>query len=197
MLLIPILAKVLLLSSERANLRSQLQCWEPHSAQPQMDFSPPLPPHPRLRLNTTQIATLNQTIQRDAIAQAYFRGLLKIGESLLRQPTVICSKGVDMLGLARTVLNREYSLGLLWRLTGDTRFARRVIRELLQVTTNCSNWDPFGLVLAEMTHAVGIGFDWLYDYLSASQRAAIIDGVMQLGFNEALVQYAHKVWFIT
>ena len=41
-----------------------------------------------------------------------------------------------------------------------------------------------------MTHAVGIGFDWLYHYLSESQRATIVAGVTRLGFDEALTQYA-------
>jgi len=49
----------------------------------------------------------------------------------------------------------RYNLGLLWRLTGDGRFAERATRELLHVTTRCTTWDPWGLALAEMTHAVG------------------------------------------
>ena len=188
MLLVTITVFVLL-----SNSNLHLQCWEPHSAESSPGFTSALPPHPRLRVNDAHLAALNQTIHRDATAQAYFRGLVEVGESLLQQPIIDCGKGADMLGAARTVLNREYSLGLLWRLTGDIRFAQRAVDELLQATTNCSNWDPFGLVLAEMTHAVGIGFDWLHDYLSASQRAMIVDGVTRLGFNEALVQYAHKV----
>ena len=78
-----------------------------------------------------------------------------------------------LLGSARAVLTLEYSLALLWRLTGDGRFAHRAAQELLHVTTACATWDPFGLVLAEMTHAVGIGFDWLYHYLSPEQRRVL------------------------
>ena len=172
---------------------SNLHCWEPHSAESLPAFDTALPPHPRLRVNNIHLEALNQTIHRDATAQAYFTGLVEVGESLLLQPVIDCGKGADMLGAARTVLSREYSLGLLWRLTGDIRFAQRAADELLHATTNCSSWDPFGLVLAEMSHAVGIGFDWLYEYLSVSQRAMIVAGVTRLGFNEALVQYARKV----
>ena len=190
-----VLATVLLFASGRPNFNSHLQCWEPNPPEQFVNDLAILPPHPRLRLNDSRIAVLNQTINQDATAQAYFRGLVQVGESLLGTKVVNCSKGADMLGVARTVLSREYNLGLLWRLTGDTRFASRAVDELLQVTTNCSSWDPFGLVLAEMTHAVAIGFDWLYDYLSASQKNTIITGVTRLGFNEALVQYADKVFW--
>lgn len=50
-----------------------------------------------------------------------------------------------------TTLTIQYNLGLLWRLTGDKRYAARAAAELLHVTTVCTTWDPYGLVLAEMT----------------------------------------------
>ena len=130
-----------------------LKCWEPNVpnrsivAQQQW-LSYTLPPHPRLRLNDTQLDQLNRTIQSDATAKAYFDGLHDAGSAMLSEPVVVCSG--DLLGAARTVLGREYTLGLLWRLTGDNRFAERAVAEMLHVTTNCSTWDPFGLVLAEM-----------------------------------------------
>ena len=52
-----------------------------------------------------------------------------------------------------------------------------------------------GLVLAEMTHAVGIGFDWLYHYLTPLQRQTIVAGVTRLGFGEALAQYTKHVFW--
>jgi hypothetical protein len=43
--------------------------------------------------------------------------------------------------------------------------------------------------MLHQTHAVGIGFDWLYKYLTPTQRATIVSGVAVLGFEEALDQY--------
>jgi hypothetical protein len=90
----------------------------------------------------------------------------------------------------------QYSLGLLWRLTGDERFAARATQELLYVSTNCTDWDPnFGLNLAEMTHAVGIGFDWFFHYLTPEQRRTIVGSINRFGFGDALVQYKkHAFW---
>lgn len=95
---------------------------------------------------------------------------------------------------ARTTLTREYNLGLLWRLTGDDRFAARAVRELLHAATDCTTWDPAGLILGEMVHAVAIGYDWLYHYLSPAQRQTIVAGVARLGFDEAVAQYPHAFW---
>lgn len=83
-----------------------------------------------------------------------------------------------------------YSLGLLYRVTGDDRYAARLRDELLHVSSsNCSQWDPFGLVLSEMTHAVAIGYDWLYDTLSSNDKEQIVAAVIQRGFKEALKDY--------
>lgn len=41
-----------------------------------------------------------------------------------------------------------------------------------------------------MTHAVGIGFDWLFSYLSPADSATISAGVLRLGLSEALKDYA-------
>jgi hypothetical protein len=173
-----------------------LQCWEPLPPQHALSSggdAPLLPPHPRLRLNDAQLATLNHTIRTDHTAAAYFEGLLAQGHAILDttlNPVTVCGAAGADLGMARSVLGREYTLALLYRLTADARFAARAAAELLAVTSaNCSTWDPFGLVLAEMTHAVGIGYDWLHGYLDAAQREAIVAGVKRLGFDEALAQY--------
>lgn len=157
---------------------------------------PPPPPHPRLRLNNTALAALKATIVSDPVARGYYVGLQAAGEAMLSETLVPCGAGADMLGSARTVLGRSYTLGLLHRLQPEeTRFAARATAELLHVTTNCTTWDPFGLVLAEMTHAVAIGFDWLHDVLTPSQRSVIIGGVTRLGFAEALRQYAQGAFW--
>ncbi len=186
----------------------ELHCWTPETAEQALAASPlsfttgnttrassPLPPHPRLRLNDTQLAILNKTIYDDATANAYFRGLVGVGETMLTQAPVNCDPHADLLAAARTTLSLEYALGLLWRLTGDDRYAARATAELIHVTHNCTTWDPFGLVLSEMTHAVGIGYDWFYKYLNAEQRVSISSGAARLGLAEALREYAAGVFW--
>eukprot|EP01050_Picozoa_sp_SAG11_P031993 SAG11_NODE_10183_length_849_cov_0.916000_1_plen_231_part_01 len=179
----------------------QLQCWQPEP--PAKDGRQriassrggSLPPHPRLRVSDSQLAAVNRTMQTDATAKAYFEGLVAYGETWLTAPHVDCTAAHMSNTQSRTTLTIQYNLGLLWRLTGDERFAARAAQELLHVTTNCTTWDPYGLVLAEMTHAVGLGYDWLYHYLSPTQRQTIVRGALKMGFNEALAQYAKGVFW--
>jgi len=172
-----------------------LQCWNPAAAVDVDDARPDLriPPHPRLRVNDRHLAAINRTIQTDPTAKAYFEGLVVYGEELLASPAVNCS--VTGLTLSRRMVTIEYNLGLLWRLTGDKRFAARAAQELLVVVTSCTTWFRSGLGLAEMTHAVGIGYDWLYSYLAPAQRRVIVAAASRMGFGEALVQYSqHAFW---
>ena len=66
---------------------------------------------------------------------------------------------------ARGVLDRTYTLGLLWRLDGNASWARRAVREMLHVTSDssCTSWNPSHFLdTAEMMHAVAVGYDWLF-----------------------------------
>ena len=137
-----------------------LHCWTPKPPKVIASANLELPPHPRLRVNDDRLADLNRTIQTDATARAYFEGLRAYGETLLAAPPADCTAAHMSNTQARTTLDMEYSLGLLYRLTHDERFAARAAAELLHVTSKCTTWDPWGLALAEMVHAVGIGFDW-------------------------------------
>ena len=133
---------------------SALQCWQPEPpANVSHQFAPnsQLPPHPRLRVNDKQLRLLNQTIHSDSIARAYLDGLIVYGESWLDAPHVDCNASHMSNTQSRTTLTIQYNLGLLWRLTGEERYAERAASELLHVTTKCTTWDPWGLALAEMT----------------------------------------------
>ena len=47
---------------------------------------------------------------------------------------------------------------------------------------NCSNWNPAHFLdVGEMTHAVAIGYDWLYDVISEGDRAIIEEAALKFG----------------
>jgi len=151
-----------------------------------------LTPHPRLRLTETALKKIKTTVATDRTAEAIAAALVQHGTELLDAPVVNCSlAGVEhsLLGQARSVLDRTYTLGLLYRLdNNNTKWALRAIKEMLHVTTDasCADWNPnHFLDVAEMMHAVAVGYDWLYhappSVLSAADRDAIADGLATRG----------------
>ena len=164
-----------------------------------------LAPHPRLRLTPDAVAAMEAKIARDPLAATVAEQLRKHGEALLVAPLVNCSlAGVEdsLLSQARSVLDRTYTLALLWSLDGNATWAKRAVRELLHVTADasCASWNPHHFLdTAEMMHAVAVGYDWLFlappAVLSAAQRQQIAEGLATRGLQIAADNW--KGWFFT
>ncbi|MCL2509005.1 MAG: heparinase II/III-family protein [Oscillospiraceae bacterium] len=104
---------------------------------------------------------------RDAFAYA-----LEQADCLLSAPPCeyILPDGERLLEVSREVLNRIVTLGFVWQVTGDERYAERGWAELSRV---CSfgDWHPAHFLdTAEMTLAVSIGCDWFFDALPDDQK---------------------------
>ncbi len=90
--------------------------------------------------------------------------------------------GVRLLNVSREALRRIFYLSYGYRMTGDQRYSERAIKEMLNVCT-FSDWHPdHFLDVAEMTMAVAIGYDWLYDNISEKDRRNIATAVKEKAF---------------
>jgi len=103
--------------------------------------------------------------------------------------------GLRLLATSRRVLDRVYTLALLFRLNGDKTYAERAWKEL-EAAAAFPDWNPkHFLDTAEMTHAFAIGYDWLFDFLSTEQRDVLQKAIVEKGFAPALKIYrAHSSW---
>ena len=134
-----------------------------------------LAPHPRLIVDAGRLAAIKAFVGGNAQAAAYYAALVKQGDYVLsttpfaRPP----ENATAILMAARTELTRVTVTALLYRLTGDERYAARVVAELLNFTA-WQDWDivKHALDTGELSLAAAIGLDWTYDYLSAPSRAA-------------------------
>jgi hypothetical protein len=84
---------------------------------------------------------------------------------------------------------------MVYRLTGDTRYAERAWDEL-SAAAAFPDWHPAHvLATAEMTHAAGIGYDWLYGRLSAEQRHTVVEAIVAKGLLPAKKVYDGGGWW--
>lgn len=93
-------------------------------------------------------------------------------------------EGRRLLTVSQRVLARIAALSMAYRLTDDPRYAKRAIQE---AETVCSfkDWNPkHFLDTAEMTLAVAIAYDWLYDAMTPEQRTSIRGGLIRNGLCE-------------
>ena len=85
----------------------------------------------------------------------------------------------------------------MYRIGGDRRYADRAIREMLTAAA-FDDWNPSHFLdTAEMTHALAVGYDWLYDVLTPEQRATIRKAIVEKGLREAEKIYRTRGWWST
>jgi hypothetical protein len=71
----------------------------------------------------------------------------------------------------------------------------RAVQEL-RVAAAFPDWNPSHFLdVAEMTHALAIGYDWRYADLSPEDRAAIRRAIVEKGLDEAIPIYQQKRWW--
>lgn len=151
--------------------------------------------HPRLIALDRDVARIRKNVASDALARSWLDHLRQEGTRLIQAPPVEYKLiGPRLLSQSRACLDRIYTLCLLYRLEGDRRFAERAKMELL-AAAGFKDWNPSHFLdTAEMAHAFGIGYDWLYDFLG-EDRAAIRTALVEKGLKPGAEFYkANRSW---
>src|SRR5262249_32177237 len=136
----------------------------------------------------SELERVRQMIASEPLARAWYAALHRQAEKILDEPPVEYKLiGPRLLAQSRRCLERIYTLGLLYRLDGDQRFAERAKQELFAAAA-FKDWNPAHFLdVAEMTHAFGIGYDWLFDTLSATERTTIRTAIIAKGLQPSFV----------
>ncbi|HZZ41960.1 MAG TPA: heparinase II/III family protein [Tepidisphaeraceae bacterium] len=154
--------------------------------------------HPRLMVLEGDVERVKGLIQTDATAKLYFDRIREMGEKVMGEPVserVIV--GPRLLTISRQVLGRVSTLAGLYRLTGERKYAERCRDEML-AAARFKDWNPSHFLdVAEMTNAMGIGYDWIYDVLTPGERKEIREAIVEKGLKEGLKIYAKQNWWVT
>jgi hypothetical protein len=152
--------------------------------------------HPRIYLTGPEWTRLKQRVQSDPLAKRWYEQCQKSAARILKEPPVEhVLIGPRLLDKSRRALDRISTLAALYRLDGDRAKLERARKELLTVCA-FPDWNPSHFLdTAEMSNAVGIGYDWLYDDLSPADRATIKKALVELGLKEGLKVYRDHRWW--
>lgn len=152
------------------------------------------PVHPRLLATQEQLRTLRQTLDRNPLRRALANGAVGQADAMLDlAPITRTKQGRRLLGQSRRCVKRTVTLAMAYHLTGNAKYARRCEKEMLAVS-QFTDWNPTHFLdVAEMTFALAIGYDWLYDQLDPTSRATIRDAIIQKGVVLPL-RTRHRGW---
>ncbi|MEM7680706.1 MAG: heparinase II/III family protein [Planctomycetota bacterium] len=159
---------------------------------------------PRLMLTTERQQTLRGLVERDPLAGRWFATVRRQADRLMDDAVVRheLPDGTRMLPVSREVLYRAYTLGMVYRITGEARYAERLWIEL-ESAAGFPDWnaDKHFLDAAEMAHAFAIGIDWLSDWLPDERRRFLVDAVSRNALEPAAKAYGSpgrgRGWWVT
>jgi len=153
--------------------------------------------HPRLMLKEVDLGRLRASYSEDPAMQKIWADVQKDAEGYLGRRALVYEKiGPRLLHVSRDCLGRIYALALAYRWTGEEKYAAKAKENLLQVCA-FPDWNPSHFLdTAEMSHAVGVGYDWLYGYLDEATRGQIRAALIEKGLKPGLEIYEKDGWWV-
>lgn len=96
------------------------------------------------------------------------------------------------LGIAQTAVKTAQTLGMLYKITGDEKYAEKLWEHMDIICNSFEDWyqEASYLTTSEMTAAVAVAYDWLYDYWTPEQRES-----MEKAIREKSLYYADRTFY--
>ena len=140
--------------------------------------------HPRILANSEDFARVRKLIQTDSYMRVWYERIYQYCVGQLTEPvSEYVLSNSKLLNVSRTASHRITWMAFLYQVSGERRFAQRAVEEMLAVCA-FSDWHPSHyLDVGQMAYGVGLGYDWLYYYLTDSQRSTIAKAL----YNYAIV----------
>lgn len=143
--------------------------------------------HPYLIMTTEDESVIRSTIQTDGVWKEYHAIMIEEADNILGKPN--CQRvilGRRLLEVSRECLRRTLLLGYAYRMTGEVKYAKRAESEL-DNAADFVDWNPSHFLdVAEMTTAMAIGYDWLYNFISDQTKLKIEKAIETKGLNPSL-----------
>ena len=146
--------------------------------------------HPRIIMTDDDV-----TVIKEKLASGNDANLIKLHESVLAYadkaitmaPLEYELTGKRLLSVCTEASNRIISCSYAYRMTGEVKYLQKAEADLNTVAS-FPGWNAGGhdLDVGEMTHGVGIGYDWLYNDLSEQTRKNVEKAINDFAFSPVL-----------
>jgi hypothetical protein len=142
--------------------------------------------HPRILLLEGEEEQIRDLIEADQTWRKMHMAILEKSTELIGKPELErVMTGRRLLSVSREALKRIFYLSYSYRMTGDERYLNRAEKEILAVS-RFSDWNPSHFLdVGEMTMAVAIGYDWLFEDLAENTRMDARSAILMKGIEES------------
>ena len=151
--------------------------------------------HPRLFLTDEKLNQLKELRKTDAVLEKYISAVIASSNSFLTKPMLTrVLIGPRLLDVSRELLKRTTHLAMAYRFTAEKKYLDAAVNNIKAVC-EFTDWNPSHFLdVAEMTNGVAIGYDWLYNDMSKSDRETIREGLKTKGLAEYRKSYESAWW---
>ncbi len=153
--------------------------------------------HPRLLFTKEDARRVRSLAQREPLLARLIELNRLNAEKMLGERPVRYEipDGKRLLAQSRYCLQRVAAMAMAYRLTGDRKFVDGALKDMT-IAAGFKDWNPrHFLDTAEMTTALAIGYDWLFDALTEEQKQTIRGAIVRLGLREGLKVYSRNRWW--
>ncbi len=146
--------------------------------------------HPRIIMTAEDFAFLREN-RHNGIYEKLVDHMIAEADKAMDAPLseYVIPDGVRLLATSRNVEERILHCAFAYHITGEEKYAARAVKEMEAAAAFPDFHPRHFLDCAELVFAFGLCFDWLYDYLTAEQKALILDRIVQKGFFAILEEY--------
>lgn len=147
--------------------------------------------HPRIHFNQARLNKIKDSIQTEPLMMQWKQDVVETADNYMNQALLRYEipDEIRLLQVSREAWARIETLSFTYLITEDARYADRAIAEMLNV---CSfkDWNPYHFLdTAEMMRAVATGYDWLYNYMSVSDRTKVREALVDMGLKQIIEDY--------
>ncbi|MBR6826293.1 MAG: heparinase II/III family protein, partial [Oscillospiraceae bacterium] len=131
--------------------------------------------HPRILARDEDFLRIRKNIEENDYLRTVYARVYLYCTQQLSEPVCeyVLPDGVRLLDISKKASQRITWMAMLYKITGEARFADRAIEEMLAVCA-FPDWHPkHYLDVGQMAYGVGLGYDWLYHELTATERKTI------------------------
>ncbi len=147
--------------------------------------------HPRVMATKEDFDRIREGVKSEPM-KSWLEETLKTADGYMEKETLKYVKpdGLRLLDTSREMLARMTNLGMAYQITGDKKYVERAWKDL-EAVGKFKDWNHQSHYLdtAEMTTAVAIGYDWMYDCWSDQQKEFLVKTIVKHGLKQGVKCY--------
>lgn len=146
---------------------------------------------PRIILNQNLLSTLKYNIQTYPKIKTWYESIKKKADKVMKGSMLSykATASAGILAISQEARTRIPQLAIVYLVEGDESYAERAVEEMLAISEFPDFYPYRALDTNEMNLALGIGYDWLYSYMTPEQRDKIKTALIEKGLKVVLEDY--------